>query len=78
MCLLNSLTVLVLQRCAVAVSCVIFYLLTIRLRMSQVVDQCLLAILALLASIEKLCSVMNLISVEKDWVRTDIVFNNDA
>ncbi|KAJ6010190.1 iron-regulated transporter [Penicillium canescens] len=37
-------------------------------RMSQVVNQCLLATLALLACIEKLCSVMNLVSVEKDWV----------
>jgi hypothetical protein len=46
--------------------------------MLEVVDQCLLATLALLACIEKLCSVMNLVSVEKDWVGTHIAFNNDG
>jgi len=29
----------------------------------------MLVLLALLACIEKLCSIMNLVSVEKDWVQ---------
>ncbi|KAJ5604584.1 iron-regulated transporter [Penicillium lagena] len=68
-CLLKSLTAIVLQRLVVATSCAIFYFLTIRLDMPQVVDNYLLVTLALLACIEKLCSIMNLVSVEKDWMR---------
>jgi iron-regulated transporter 1 len=63
----NSFTVL--QRLVVAASCVIFYLLAIGLPMTRVVNVCLLATLTLLACIEKLCSVLNMVSVEKDWVR---------
>jgi iron-regulated transporter 1 len=59
---------LVLQRLVVAASCVIFYLLAIGLPMERVINTCLLAILTLLACFEKLCSVLNLVSVEKDWV----------
>ncbi|KAJ5653951.1 hypothetical protein N7490_000954 [Penicillium lividum] len=59
---------IVLQRLVVATSCVIFYLLAIGLPMKRVVRTCLLVTLTLLACIEKLCSVLNLISVEKDWV----------
>lgn len=58
----------VLQRVVVAASCAIFYLLAIGLPMRSVVDTCLLATLALLACVEKLCSVLNLVSVERDWV----------
>jgi iron-regulated transporter 1 len=65
----QPLLVLVLQRCAVAASCVIFFLLIDRPSMSQVANKSLLATLALLACIEKVSSVMNLISIEKDWVR---------
>lgn len=64
----KSLTTLVLQRLVVVASCVIFYLLAIGLPMKKVVNTCLLAILTLLACFEKLCSVLNLVSVEKDWV----------
>jgi hypothetical protein len=60
----------VLQRLAVAASCLIFYLLAIKLPIYRVVDIALLATLALLACVEKLCSTMNLISVERDWVCT--------
>ncbi|KAK9583590.1 hypothetical protein V6Z92_007726 [Aspergillus fumigatus] len=59
---------IVLQRVVVAASCAIFYLLAIGLPMRSVVDTCLLATLALLACVEKLCSVLNLVSVERDWV----------
>ncbi|KAJ5746000.1 hypothetical protein N7520_011182 [Penicillium odoratum] len=59
---------IVLQRLVVAASCVIFYLLAIGLPMKRAVRTCLLVILTLLACFEKLCSVLNLISVEKDWV----------
>ncbi|KAJ5153438.1 uncharacterized protein N7482_009916 [Penicillium canariense] len=59
---------IVFQRLVVAASCVIFYLLAIGLPMKRVVNTCLLAILTLLACFEKLCSVLNLVAVEKDWV----------
>ncbi|KAJ6105270.1 hypothetical protein N7523_010080 [Penicillium sp. IBT 18751x] len=59
---------IVLQRLVVAASCVIFYLLAIDFPMKRVVKTCLLVILTLLACFEKLCSVLNLVSVEKDWV----------
>ncbi|KAJ5801084.1 uncharacterized protein N7518_003152 [Penicillium psychrosexuale] len=64
----KPLTTLVLQRLVVAASCVIFYLLAIGLPMTRVANTCLLVILTLLACFEKLCSVLNLVSVEKDWV----------
>lgn len=60
----------VLQRLAVATSCALFYLLLVKTPITQMVDIALLATLAVLACIEKLGSVMNLISVERDWVRT--------
>lgn len=59
----------VLQRLAVATSCVLFYLLFVKTPITQVVDIALLVSLAVLACVEKLGSIMNLISVERDWVR---------
>ncbi|KAJ5439607.1 uncharacterized protein N7458_010605 [Penicillium daleae] len=59
---------IVLQRLVVAASCAIFYVLAIGFSMTQVVNICLLATLTLLACIEKLCSILNMVSVEKDWV----------
>ncbi|KAJ5890965.1 uncharacterized protein N7473_007193 [Penicillium subrubescens] len=59
---------IVLQRLVVAASCVIFYLLATGPSMSRVANVCLLATLTLLACIEKLCSILNMVSVEKDWV----------
>ncbi|KAK8014145.1 Ferroporti-1 [Apiospora arundinis] len=56
------------QRFAVALSCVIFSLLTIRGSLYSQAKAGLLALLAFLACIEKLCSILNTISVEKDWV----------
>jgi iron-regulated transporter 1 len=59
---------IVLQRLVVAASCVIFYILAIGIPMSRAVNIVLLATLTLLACVEKLCSVLNMVSVEKDWV----------
>lgn len=56
------------QRLAVAASCVVFLLLSVGFPMAQAVDKTLLAVLAILACIEKLGSVMNLVAVERDWV----------
>ena len=56
------------QRLVVAASCVIFWLLASGWHMSDPLIRGLLAVLALLACVEKLASVMNLVSVEKDWV----------
>ncbi|BAE66043.1 unnamed protein product [Aspergillus oryzae RIB40] len=61
----------VLQRIAVSASCVIFYLLAIGQPALSEIDSILLIALALLACIEKLCSIMNLVSVERDWVRIE-------
>ncbi|KAK6811614.1 hypothetical protein RU639_012506 [Aspergillus parasiticus] len=66
---------IVLQRIVVAASCLIFYLLAIELPVLSGIDNILLVALALLACIEKLCSIMNLVSVERDWVV--IVAGND-
>ncbi|KAJ5390382.1 uncharacterized protein N7496_001450 [Penicillium cataractarum] len=59
---------IVLQRLVVAASCVIFYILAIGRPMTRIVNVCLLAALTFLACIEKLCSILNMVSVEKDWV----------
>lgn len=58
----------VLQRLAVAGSCVLFYVLAIRLKMPGGSKVGLLALLAIFACVEKLCAIMNLVSVERDWV----------
>jgi iron-regulated transporter 1 len=47
---------------------VIFYILTIGLPLGRVGEMGMLVMLSFLACIEKLCSIMNLVSVEKDWV----------
>ena len=47
----------------------IFYLLALGLPILSEMDNILLVVLALLACVEKLCSIMNLVSVERDWVR---------
>ena len=59
---------IVLQRLVVAGSCVVFYVLAIGPPLSHA-ETGPLALLALLACVEKLCAVMNLVSVERDWVR---------
>ncbi|KAH8434374.1 uncharacterized protein LDX57_012022 [Aspergillus melleus] len=59
---------IVLQRIVVAISCIIFYLLATSMSMESAFEKGALAVLALLACVEKLCSIMNLVSVERDWV----------
>ncbi|KAH8660335.1 Ferroporti-1 [Xylariales sp. PMI_506] len=61
------------QRLAVASSCAVFYVLATCLSLGSGVQMAMLLILAILACIEKLCSIMNLVSVEKDWVRKIIL-----
>jgi solute carrier family 40 (iron-regulated transporter), member 1 len=64
------------QRVAVAASCGAFWVMERRLRGSagggggggDWVVSALFALVVLLACVEKLCSVMNLIAVERDWV----------
>jgi iron-regulated transporter 1 len=59
---------IVVQRLVVVGSCVIFYILAISLPLSPGWEIGLLVLLALLACVEKLCAIMNLVSVERDWV----------
>lgn len=59
---------IVVQRLVVAASCVIFYLLTIRVPFGPRGKAGILVLLAFLTCVEKLCSIMNLVSVDKDWV----------
>jgi iron-regulated transporter 1 len=46
----------------------IFYILAIGLPLGRGWEAGMLVLLSFLACIEKLCSIMNLVSVEKDWV----------
>ncbi|KAK3298702.1 Ferroporti-1 [Chaetomium fimeti] len=59
---------IIFQRLAVAASCVIFYILVIDLPLGRGGRTGMLVFLSFLACVEKLCSIMNLVSVEKDWV----------
>jgi iron-regulated transporter 1 len=58
----------VAQRLVVTVSCVIFWFLSAGAASDHALAPWLLTLLALLACAEKLCSVLNIVSVEKDWV----------
>ncbi|KAH6689828.1 Ferroporti-1 [Plectosphaerella plurivora] len=66
---------IVLQRLVVAASCVVFYLLAAHVPLQRFVRAALLALLVVFACVEKICSVMNTVSVEKDWVV--VVAHND-
>ncbi|KMU79104.1 hypothetical protein CISG_07270 [Coccidioides immitis RMSCC 3703] len=59
---------IVLQRIAVAASCVVFWILATEEISGGASKSWLLVLLTVLACVEKLCSIMNLISVERDWV----------
>jgi iron-regulated transporter 1 len=63
-----SLTDTVSQRIVVAASCVIFLILIKVQVMSHGLRLGLLAVAILMACIEKLAAIMNLVSVERDWV----------
>jgi len=57
------------QRLAVAASCTVFAVLFYgRGAMNDVIVVILLALLVLLACVEKPCSIMNTVAVERDWV----------
>ncbi|KAI9693209.1 MAG: hypothetical protein M1822_005205 [Bathelium mastoideum] len=56
------------QRVAVTASCVIFYLLALGIIPGSQRMTVGLTSVTFLACVEKLCSVMNLVSVERDWV----------
>lgn len=56
------------QRVAVAISCVLFYVLSLDFQVGQGFELAALVLLTVLACSEKLSSIMNLVSVEKDWV----------
>ncbi|KAJ3755648.1 iron-regulated transporter [Lentinula raphanica] len=59
---------IVFQRIAVSLSCLVFLSLIVNWRWTQYLGSGNLVILAILACVEKLCSIMNLVSIEKDWV----------
>ncbi|WDK23049.1 iron transporter [Colletotrichum graminicola] len=59
---------IVFQRLAVSASCAVFYVLFIRLPFGDHGRLGLLALLSVLACAEKLYSIINMVSVEKDWV----------
>lgn len=61
-------TSIVGQRVAVGASCGIFWTLYKRDELRSKLKMTFFVVLVLLACIEKLCSVMNLIAVERDWV----------
>ncbi|KAH8812846.1 Ferroporti-1 [Xylogone sp. PMI_703] len=59
---------IVVQRFVVAASCAIFSIFTIHPSLEHGLKMGMFVVLVLLACLEKLCSIMNLVSVEKDWV----------
>ncbi|RSL68556.1 hypothetical protein CEP53_002525 [Fusarium sp. AF-6] len=59
---------IVSQRLVVAISCAIFLVLGRVQNLSDGLRTGLLALLVLIACIEKLAAIMNLVSVERDWV----------
>lgn len=56
------------QRVAVVLSCLCFWALSTNVPNFPGFRPSLLAILVFLACVEKLCSIMNLIAIERDWV----------
>lgn len=61
-------TSIIVQRLAVAASCSVFYLLSMQVVNKNDARTGMLVLLAALSCFEKLCSIMNLVSVERDWV----------
>lgn len=59
---------IVFQRLVVAASCAVFYILAIDTPLPSGVRAGLVAVVTFFACVEKLCSILNLVSVEKDWV----------
>ncbi|KAL6694669.1 Ferroporti-1 [Trichoderma pleuroticola] len=69
---------IVFQRLVVAASCAVFYVLAADIPLTSGVRTALLAVVTLFACVEKLCSILNLVSVEKDWVVVVSERNPDA
>ncbi|KKO98237.1 hypothetical protein THAR02_09651 [Trichoderma harzianum] len=69
---------IVFQRIVVAASCAVFYVLAAGLPLTFSVRAGLLAVVTFFACVEKLCSILNLVSVEKDWVVVVSERNPDA
>ncbi|KAF2101061.1 hypothetical protein NA57DRAFT_36305 [Rhizodiscina lignyota] len=69
---------IVIQRTVVAASCALFWLLEVSKQLPDYVQYLALSLLSLLACAEKLSSIMNLVSVEKDWVVVVAGDNMDA
>ncbi|KAI1091948.1 Ferroporti-1 [Rostrohypoxylon terebratum] len=59
---------IVFQRLVVAMSCVVFYIMALHEELDGKTKAGMLVFLSFLACVEKLCSIMNFVSVEKDWV----------
>jgi iron-regulated transporter 1 len=57
------------QRIAVIASCIGFGYLLLHQFSSDLLRYAVLGILILLACVEKLCSIMNTVAIERDWVR---------
>jgi iron-regulated transporter 1 len=57
------------QRAAVAASCVVFGIMMLHLPIVLLGRLLLFSLLVLFAAMEKLCSIMNLVAIERDWVR---------
>ncbi|KAL6902997.1 Ferroporti-1 [Trichoderma evansii] len=69
---------IVFQRLVVAASCAVFYILAIDIPLPSGVRAGLLAVVTFFACVEKLCSILNLVSVEKDWVVVVSEGNSEA
>ncbi|PTB51695.1 hypothetical protein M431DRAFT_484660 [Trichoderma harzianum CBS 226.95] len=69
---------IVFQRIVVAASCAVFYVLAADIPLTPGVRAGLLAVVTFFACVEKLCSILNLVSVEKDWVVVVSERNPDA
>ena len=57
-----------MQRVAAVVSCLGFWVLAVDIALATPFATAVQAALVLLACVEKLCSIMNMIAIERDWV----------
>ncbi|KAL6800596.1 Ferroporti-1 [Trichoderma sp. SZMC 28013] len=69
---------IVFQRLVVVASCGVFYVLAADIPLTSGVRTGLLTVVTFFACVEKLCSILNLVSVEKDWVVVVSERNPDA
>ncbi|ETN43452.1 uncharacterized protein HMPREF1541_02611 [Cyphellophora europaea CBS 101466] len=61
-------TSIVVQRIAVTLSCALLWLMVIGVARQRWLKIAMVGVLSLTACVEKLCSIMNLVAVERDWV----------